>query len=72
MPHVLVIQFRANTVAMELEATSIAREIGTIVAADFMSALDTEIHWSNPEALLAPYAGVVFGGSGDFDFDGGV
>lgn len=70
MPRVLVIQFRANTVAMELEATSIAREIGTVVAADFMSALDTKIHWSDPAVLLASYAGVVFGGSGDFDFDG--
>lgn len=37
----------------------------------FVSSLDESLSWDNPELLLQGYGGVMFGGSGEFDFDGG-
>jgi GMP synthase (glutamine-hydrolysing) len=38
---------------------------------EFVSALDDTIDWNFPEVVMQQYAGVILGGSGDFDFDGG-
>ncbi|MES2749197.1 MAG: hypothetical protein V4606_02285 [Patescibacteria group bacterium] len=70
-PSILIIQFRLRDKTRTLEQQSIQREIGPAVKLEFISALDTTCLWDNPALLLENYAGVMFGGSGDFDFDGG-
>jgi GMP synthase (glutamine-hydrolysing) len=68
---ILLIQFRVDGRAAELERLSIVREIGETVSLRTVSALDEAVDWDNPAQLLHTYQGVIFGGSGDFDFDGG-
>lgn len=71
-PSILVIQFRVRDKAIALEQQSIQREIGSDVSLKCISALNTATHpWNNPALLLQGFTGVMFGGSGDFDFDGG-
>lgn len=71
IPTILVVQFRANQAAAYLEKSSIEREIGQLATVIFISALTSDILWSEPEQILKNYAGLILGGSGDFDFDGG-
>lgn len=70
MATVLLIQFRASISASTLEAESMARELGEMIHLKTVSALDTSLHWEMPEKILAGVDGVIFGGSGDFYFDG--
>lgn len=70
-PKILGIQFRKKQISIELEQASIVREAGIYVDIDFVSALDDSIDWNFPEVIMAGYSGVILGGSGDFDFDGG-
>ncbi len=44
---------------------------GSTAALTFVSALDTAQPWNDPAALLAPYDGLIIGGSGEFDLHGG-
>jgi GMP synthase (glutamine-hydrolysing) len=37
----------------------------------FISSLDESQPWSKPEKMVAGFNGVMFGGSGEYDFDGG-
>lgn len=71
MSDILLIQFRRDERAAELERASIAREVGNMVSLHTVSALDETVDWDNPVQLLRVYQGVILGGSGDFDFDGG-
>jgi GMP synthase (glutamine-hydrolysing) len=68
---ILLIQFRTRSVTAAMELQSIERELGDGVQVVSLSALDDTQEWCNPARLLGNYAGVIFGGSGDFDFDGG-
>lgn len=68
---ILALQFRTNAVAEQFEQQSICREIGESATVHFISALDSGINWDIPRQLLAGYQGLILGGSGDFDFDGG-
>ena len=70
-PKILLVQFRINPTAVEQERVSIQREVGDTCEVGFVSALDKEIDWNFPEVLMEEYTGVVLGGSGDLDFDGG-
>ena len=47
------------------------RAIGLAAGAIFVSSLDESLNWQDPEKMLNGFNGVVFGGSGEFDFDGG-
>jgi GMP synthase (glutamine-hydrolysing) len=71
MAKILGIQFRTKESSIIHEQKTIARELGDEVAIDFMSALDTSIDWHFPETVLEGFDGVILGGSGDLDFDGG-
>ncbi len=71
VPKILALQFRMNSAAELFEQQSISREIGESATVHFVSALDVKIRWDAPEELLAGYHGLILGGSGDFDFDGG-
>lgn len=71
IPTILAIQFRLRPANSALEQASIRREISDTVAINFVSALDKDMAWDDPFQLLSDYQGVILGGSGDFDFDGG-
>lgn len=68
---ILGIQFRKRETSEQLERASVLREVGDSAQVDFVSALDTALDWQSPEAMMIGYHGVILGGSGDFDFDGG-
>src|SRR5690606_32771962 len=53
------------------ERASVRREVVDIASADFLDARDEELVWNEPEKLISAYHGVILGGSGEFDFDGG-
>ncbi len=66
---ILLIQFRLSEAAAKLEKASIGRELGSEVEVSTISALDlADTYQSN--MLVDQFDGVIFGGSGDFDFDG--
>lgn len=69
--NILLIQFRSKTITEELERTSILRELGNDISVVTMSALDNQVLWNEPAQILTDIDGVIFGGSGDYDFDGG-
>lgn len=68
---ILGIQFRRNPDSRRQEQASIRRELGDDVQVAFVDATDAELDWKHPEQLLDGYDGVILGGSGEFDFDGG-
>jgi GMP synthase (glutamine-hydrolysing) len=70
-PKILTIQFRLGETALEQEQAALQREVGIYVDVDFVSALSKSIAWDAPVSLMQGYHGVILGGSGDFDFDGG-
>jgi GMP synthase-like glutamine amidotransferase len=69
-PTILLIQFRSTAITADLERDSITRELGKGVSVRTISALDGTQLWADPVAVLGDAAAVIFGGSGDFDFDG--
>ena len=71
MSKILGVQFRKRTITAAMEQASIRREVGPTVDISFVSILDNSIEWSNVKRLLGTHQGVILGGSGDFDFDGG-
>lgn len=56
---------------IEQEQSSIVREAGIYTNIDFVSILDDSIDWNFPETIMEPHDGVILGGSGDYDFNGG-
>ncbi len=70
LPKILLIQFRKQSAPAALELESVARELGSEIDLDAVSAFDETVRWADPEAVIAPYAGIIFGGSGDLYFDG--
>lgn len=72
MTSLLLIQSRKRPEMVEGEQGEYTRALeGTGVALSFASVFDDSIDWNAPEMLLAPYDGVILGGSGEYDFDGG-
>lgn len=67
---ILTIQFRSNLQAIAAERSNLEREVGIYVEVEYINALDDEIDWNHPQAILADYKGLILGGSGEFDFDG--
>lgn len=70
-PRILCFQFRKNPTAVEQERRAIEREAGTYCEITFLDSHEADISWNKPETVLAGYTGVILGGSGDYDFDGG-
>ena len=71
MKRLLVIQSYRDKVNAEGERRDYIRTLAEHADLTFISTLDTQLQWETPEAILAGYHGVIFGGSSDFDFDGG-
>jgi GMP synthase (glutamine-hydrolysing) len=74
MKNILVLQFRLSHKAAQSECDDIRR---AAAADDVMftcvDVIADELYgWHDPAAVLAPYDGVIIGGSGDVHFDGGV
>lgn len=70
MISILVVQFRINQILIDHEQQCLRRQLGEQVNLQFLNALDETIDWSVPEVILNGFDGVIFGGSGDLDFDG--
>jgi GMP synthase (glutamine-hydrolysing) len=68
---ILAIQFRQSAAAIAREQGSFVQACAPHAEVRFQSALDETVPWQYPEMIMAPYQGVLLGGSGDFDFDGG-
>lgn len=71
MKNILIIQSRKRPDMIADEQKGYSRIIGPEHSVNFISSLDESIDWNHPDTLLQPYDAVIFGGSGDFDFDGG-
>ncbi len=72
MANVLLIQFRKEARALELEERAIRRVLeGTKVELTCKNALAHEIDWSSPETEVKGYDAVILAGSGELYFDGG-
>lgn len=70
-PKILAIQFRKNITSVEHEQACVRRAISDNADVTFVSALNDSFNWEAPELFMEDFAGVILGGSGDFDFDGG-
>ena len=68
---ILVVQSRTQPERIERERANFTRAIGDKAEVVFLSALDERLSWTSPDEFLKGYDGVIFGGSSDFDFDGG-
>ncbi len=71
MTRILVVQSRTSSDWLEREQKNFRRVIGDLAEIEFLSALDERLAWSSPDEFLKNADGVIFGGSSDFDFDGG-
>lgn len=71
MPKILVIQSRTDTARIESEQVAFRRSVDGVADMSFLSSLDPTLSSSTPEELFSGIDGVILGGSGDFDFDGG-
>lgn len=72
MKKILVIQSRSRPEMVESEQGEYTRALeGTGYYPVFKNALDTSVRWNEPISVLEESAGVIFGGSGEYDFDGG-
>lgn len=71
MKKILVIQFRTNPETLASEADSYTKSIGSRCELVFKNALTDNLDWSNPVSILEDACGLILGGSGEFDFDGG-
>lgn len=72
MKKILVIQSRTRPEMVKGEQGEYTRALaGTDYYPVFKNALDASIPWNMPEQIIEDAAGVIFGGSGEYDFDGG-
>ncbi len=72
MVSVLVIQFRSEVRALELEERAIRRVLeNTGAQVICKNALANEIDWTNPKKEIEGYGAVILAGSGELYFDGG-
>ena len=71
MKRILLVQSRKSPEWIRVEQDNYRRAVGGLARLDFLSALDEQLTWTSPDQILAGYDGVMFGGSTDFDLDGG-
>jgi GMP synthase (glutamine-hydrolysing) len=71
MKNLLVIQSRMRPEMIEAERAEYCRAVGDETILHYASTLDTTLDWQMPQTLLANMDGVILGGSGEFDLDGG-
>lgn len=71
MKEILIMQSRRRLEMIEDEQRNYRESLAqTGAQLTFKSTLDESLPWDDAKALLATADGVIFGGSGEFDFDG--
>lgn len=69
---ILILQSRRRPEVVAMEQGEYARALADTGATPvFVSTLDESQPWMEPEKVLSEVNGVILGGSGEFDFDGG-
>ena len=71
MKKILVVESRSDEEHITREQENFRRVAGNLADLEFLSTLDERLAWTTPEEFLKGCNGVIFGGSADFDFDGG-
>jgi GMP synthase-like glutamine amidotransferase len=71
MKKILLIQSRQEPGSIEAEQASYRNAFSGAAQLDPLSVLDEKLAWTTPNEILQGYGGVIFGGSGDFDINGG-
>lgn len=72
MKKIVILQFRTNTKTISEEQVSFLTKLSkSNVEIVFKNAFQDDLNWNNPEELLCGACGIILGGSGEFDFDGG-
>jgi len=71
MKKILIIQSRRRPEMLKAEQGEYERAVAGAAALSFVSSVDETVAWDDPTTLLAGYDGIMLGGSGEFDFDGG-
>lgn len=73
MKRILIIQFRTNPNTISEERESFLRALRPVADIEvmFKNAFLDNFNWEKPEEVLGGAQGVILGGSGEFDFDGG-
>lgn len=71
MKKILVIQSRSRQEMIDAEQGEYRRAAGEDAELSFASTLDLARTWDAPEQILEGYDGIIVGGSGEFDLDGG-
>lgn len=71
MKKILIIQSRKRPEMVLAEQGEYTRAADNLAELVFLSSLDSHLEWASPEKILQGFDGVILGGSGEFDFDGG-
>lgn len=71
MKRILIVQSRRRPEMVAGEQDEYRRAVGEQAKLSFISSLDETQPWYTPEEIIADHDAVFFGGSGEFDFDGG-
>ncbi len=72
MKKLLIIQFRTNAKTLADEQAAFMKVLNTLtVTVSFKNAFLDNLDWNFPKEILGDACGVILGGSGEFDFDGG-
>ncbi len=71
MKKILLVQSREDLDSVAAEQEHYRRALAGTAELDALSVLDEKLAWTTPDEILANYAGVIFGGSGEFDLHGG-
>ncbi len=70
-PKILIIQSRKRQEMVAAEQGEYTRAVDDKAELVFISSLDENLLWNKPQEMLEGVSGVIMGGSGEFDFDGG-
>ena len=71
MKKILIIQSRKRPEMIAAEQGEYTRATEGQAELTFVSSLDDTLDWEQPQHMLENIGGVILGGSGEFDFDGG-
>ena len=68
---ILLVQSRSRTEMIAAEQEGYRAALRGIAKLECLSALDEKLSWNDPHSFVKAYDGIIFGGSSDYDFDGG-
>ena len=71
MKRVLLLQSYADVGELVFELNTYKRALGEGAEVVSVTTLDKDVDWRDPAGIIAGFDAVIFGGSSEFDFDGG-